>query len=106
MRMCVLSIAQHMMFVILEGKILTPKHVGLGLSIHQATRSKGLVNLLNAAGHCVSYDMIRRMDTSIAKKKKKKIDNLERNEYVPIPTNLNRRMDSKEILLFVEIGMF
>ena len=43
MRMCVLSIAQHMMFVILEGKIFTPKHVGLGLSIHQATRSKGLV---------------------------------------------------------------
>ena len=52
--------------------------------------------------------MIRRMDTSIAKKKKKKKkkDNLERNEYVPIPTNLNRRMDSKEILLFAEIGMF
>ena len=85
-----------MMFGVSEGKILTPKHMGLGLSIHQATRSKELVNLLNAAGHCASYDMIRIMDTSIAK----------RNKYVPIPTNLNRRTDSKELLLYVEIGMF
>ena len=36
----------------------------------------------------------------------KLIDDLERNEYVPIPINLNKRMDSKEVLLFVEIGMF
>ena len=64
---CVLSIALDMMFGVSKGKILAPKHMGLGLSIHQATQSKGLVNLLNAAGHCVSYDMIRRMDTSIAK---------------------------------------
>ena len=64
---CVLSIVQDMMFVVSEGKILTPKHMRLGLSVHQATRSKELVNLLNAAGHFVSYYMIRRMDTSIAK---------------------------------------
>ena len=43
------------------------------------------------------------MDTSIAKKL---IEDLERNEYVPIPTSLSRRMDSKELLLFVEIGIF
>ena len=34
---CVLSIAQDMMFGVSEGKILTLKRVGLGLSIHQAT---------------------------------------------------------------------
>ena len=28
---CVLSIAQNMMFGVSEGKILTPKHMGLGL---------------------------------------------------------------------------
>ena len=102
MHRCVLSFAKEMMFGVSEGKILTQKHMGLRLSIHQATRSKELVNLLNAAGHCVSYGMICRMDTSIGRK----IDDLERNEYVPIPTYLNRRMDSKELLLFVEIGMF
>ena len=65
---CALCIAQDMVFWVSEGKVLTQKHMGLGLSIHQATRSKELINLLNVAGHCVSYDMIRRMDTSIAKK--------------------------------------
>ena len=66
---CALCIAQDMVFWgFRRKKILTQKHMGLGLSIHQATRSKELINLLNAAGHCVSYDMIRRMDTSIAKK--------------------------------------
>ena len=49
---CVSNIAQGMMFGVSEGKILTPSYMGLGLSIHQATRSKELVNLLNAAGHC------------------------------------------------------
>ena len=86
-RRCVFSIAQDMMFGVSKGKILTPKHIGLGLSVHQATRSKELVNLLNAAGNCVSYNMIRRIDTPIAKRV---IDDLENNEYVPIPTKLNR----------------
>ena len=53
------------MFGVSKGKILTPKNIGLGLSVLQATRSKELVNLLVAAGRSVSYDMIRRIDTSI-----------------------------------------
>ena len=64
---CVLSTAQDMMIRVSEGKILTPKHMGLGLSMHQATRSKELVILLNAAGHCVSYV---RMDTSVEKNRR------------------------------------
>ena len=47
-------------------------------------------------GHCVSYDMIRRMDTPIARKK---IDDLERNEYVPIPTNLDSRIGLKRVVI-------
>ena len=53
--------------------------------MHQATRSKKLVNLLTAAGHSVSYDMIRRINTSIAKKV---IDDLEHNDFVPVSTNI------------------
>ena len=41
---CVSNFAQCMMF--------GPSYMGLGLSIHQALRSKEFVNLLNAAGHC------------------------------------------------------
>ena len=45
---------------------MTPKHIGLGMTVHQATRSKQLVDLLHEACHSVSYDMVRRIDTSVS----------------------------------------
>lgn len=62
----VLSICQDLVFLASKGRKLTPKHIGLGLTVHQATRSKELVDLLYSAGHSVSYDAVLRMDTSIA----------------------------------------
>ena len=40
--------------------------MGLGLTIHQVTRSKELVQLLYSAGHCVSYETVLRIDNTIA----------------------------------------
>ena len=48
------------------GRKHTPKQLGLGLTIHQATRSKDLVQLLHAAGHSVSYEAVRCADTALA----------------------------------------
>lgn len=62
----VLSICQDILFAASRGRKLTPKHVGLGLTIHQATRSKELVQLLYSAGHCVSYETVLRIDNTIA----------------------------------------
>ena len=45
---------------------MTPKHIGLGLTLHQAARSEKLVGLFHAAGHTIGIDTIRRVDTSIA----------------------------------------
>ena len=45
----------------------TPKHIGLGSSLHQATRSKKLVQMFHNAGHIISYRDIRRVDTALAK---------------------------------------
>lgn len=42
------------------------KHLGLGLTLHQATRSKELVQLLHSAGQSISYETVLRMDNSIA----------------------------------------
>ena len=63
-RLC--SIAQDIVFTVSRSRKLTPKHVGLGLTLHQATRSEQLVNIFHAAGHTISMDTIRRIDTSIA----------------------------------------
>ena len=63
-RIC--SIAQDIVYVVSNGRKLTPKHVGLGLTLHQATRSSSLVELFNSAGHTIGIDKIRRIDTTIA----------------------------------------
>lgn len=61
-----LSVAQDMRFCVSKGKLLTPKHVGLALSLHQATRSKKLINLFYKAGHVVSYKHVLNLDTAMA----------------------------------------
>ena len=45
----------------------TPKHIGFGSSLHQATRSKKLVQMFHNAGHIISYRDIRRVHTALAK---------------------------------------
>ena len=62
----ILSICQDIIFLSSRGHKLTPKHIGIGLTVHQATRSKQLVHLLHAAGHSVNYDTVLRMDNTIA----------------------------------------
>ena len=62
----ILSICQDIIFLSSRGHTLTPKHVGIGLTIHQATRSKQLVQLLHAAGHSANYETVLRMDNTIA----------------------------------------
>jgi len=62
----VCDIAQDIIFRLSQGRKLTPKHIGLGMTVHQMTRSEALVDLLHASGHCISIDTIRRIDTSIA----------------------------------------
>jgi len=62
----VLNIAQDIVFLVSKGRKLTPKHIGLGLTLHHTTRSEKLVDLFHAAVDSVSMDTIRRMDTHIA----------------------------------------
>ena len=63
----VLSIAQHLVYSVSGDRRWTPKHVGLGSSLHQATRSKKLVEMFHYAGHTISYIDVRRVDTALAK---------------------------------------
>jgi len=62
----VLSVAQDIVYCTSGGKKWTPKHVRLGTTLHQATRSKDLVRLFHKAGHCLSYEQVLQVDTSLA----------------------------------------
>ena len=43
----ILSVAQVIVYGVSEDKKCTPKHVGLGSTLHQSTLSKKLVNLFH-----------------------------------------------------------
>jgi hypothetical protein len=81
----ILSIAQDIIYQASNHKKLTPKHVGLGLTVHQATRSKSLVELLHLAGCSVGMDTVYRLDTSIAQEV---LDRYQRNGYIYIPRGI------------------
>ncbi len=83
----VLSIGQDVAFACSESRKLTPKNIGIGLTVHQATRSKQLVNLLHAAGHSASYEVIRKVNVSLAKDQ---LSRFSSNGNVVVPVNLNK----------------
>ena len=56
------SIVQDIIFLVSKRRKLTPKHIGFGLTLHQATRSEKLVDLFHATGYTVEMDTIRRID--------------------------------------------
>ena len=61
-----LAFAEDIVYGVSNGKKWTPKHIGLGSTLHQVTRSKDLVKLFHKAGHILSYDQILQVDTGLA----------------------------------------
>lgn len=73
-RSLVLSVAQDLVYCVSGGRKWTPKHIGLANTLHQATRSKDLVGLFHKAGHCLSYEQVLQVDTSLAEHTLKSMD--------------------------------
>ena len=64
----ILSIAQDLVYTASGDTINTPKHIGMGSTLHQATRSKELVDMFHKAGHVMSYRNVIRLDTALAER--------------------------------------
>lgn len=80
----ILAIAQDIIHATSHGRVKTPKHVGLAMSVRHMTGSKQLITMLNRLGHCLSYDETERIDTSLALEVLAKSENL----GVCIPSNI------------------
>ena len=61
-----LAICQDILYCSSHGRLKTPKHTGLAMSVHHLTGSKQIIAMLNRLGHCVSYDETQILDTSLA----------------------------------------
>ncbi len=80
----ILSIAQDIIHCNTNGRVKLPKHTSLALCVHHLTSSKRLIELLNRMGHCVSYDEMRAVNTSIAEEVLAKVEAF----GTVIPTNI------------------
>ena len=58
-----ISTSQDLVYISSKGKCRTPKHLGLGIAMHQITQSEDVVTMLNRQGQCVSYDEVQRIET-------------------------------------------
>lgn len=52
------SIAEDIVFSCLKGEVLQPKHLFLGLGIHNLTGSRIVIDFLYRLGHCINYNNI------------------------------------------------
>ena len=69
-----------------HGRVKTPKHASLAMSVRHLTGSKQLIKILNTLGHCCSYDETEVIDTSLAKESLAKA----KKTGVAIPSNITR----------------
>ena len=81
------SIAQDILYAVSNKRKLIPKHVGLGLTFHQATHSVALLDLFHAANHTIGIDTGRRIETSITQNI---LDIFVKNDNLHIPNTLVR----------------
>ena len=68
------SIAQDIIHCNTKGCDKLPKHTSFAMCVHHLTSSKRLIELLNRMGHCVSYDEMRAVNTSIAEEALAKVE--------------------------------
>ena len=61
----VMSIAQDMLYVVSNGRVKTPKHVVLPLTVRHLTRSSQLVEILN---HSLSNSVVQEVETAMAER--------------------------------------
>ncbi|VEN36170.1 unnamed protein product [Callosobruchus maculatus] len=81
----ILNICQDIIFACSNRKKYTPKHIGLGLLVHQETRSKKLVEALHSCGHSISYTDTLRVRKSIAQEE---IQLYLENDHATVPRQL------------------
>eukprot|EP00794_Sanderia_malayensis_P021054 gene21054-23110_t len=60
------SIGKDIIYCVKNGRDRTDKHVLLSLCVKRKTGSKEIVNWLNKLGHCISYDEVRYLETTLA----------------------------------------
>jgi len=62
----VISIAQDLIYCVSRGRVKTPKHISLPLTVKSLTGNAEVITLLNRFGHGLSYTQLEELETAIA----------------------------------------
>ena len=76
----------------------TKHHIGMGLTIHQYTRDKRLIDLLSSDGLSTNYTTCLRYETALANAI---IENMRTNGNIYVPVNL-----AKNMLMIISFGQY
>ena len=52
------SISQDIVFIYYQGKVLQPKHLLLGLGLHNLTGSRKIIDIVNKLGQCITIPYV------------------------------------------------
>lgn len=85
-----LSIAQDIIYLSSKGRISTPKHMALGMTLRHWTGSSTVIDLLNGLGHSVSHSAVLEHDTALA--------TMQLNKHDILPAGWCNRLKAYEIL--------
>ena len=64
----ILSLAQDLVYSVSRGRIKTPKHVTLPMTVKSLTGNAELITILNRFGHGISYSQVEELETSLAER--------------------------------------
>ena len=80
----VMAVRQDLIYSVSKGRVKTPKHVSLVMTIKNLTGSSQVVTILNRFGHTISYNELLELESALAQKQVKKKEK----EGVFLPSNI------------------
>lgn len=64
--LCSESLASDLIYAMTRGRIKPSKQIVLGMALKSLTSSKKVLNIINKLGHCVSYSVVKELETEAA----------------------------------------
>ena len=82
------------LLVVGKGEVLMPEHFLLGISLHNMTGQRKIVQISNRLGHSISYDKVLDIETAYAAYAQKVQKTVESSEYSILPLKPATTSDS------------
>ena len=77
MKQLVLSYSSDLIAAVSREQVVTLKQFLLGIGLHNITGLKALIRILSNLGHCIDYNLVCEIETTLAEEAIKHLENME-----------------------------